>query len=243
MGTWIKETDVAIYLMQGGYWISRITKYPSQNNPKERVVNISGLRSWFTRPDYPRAMTVAIGTGAPEPQPMPAQPPKPPEPPPSQSGKTNAKGLDVIKGFEGLVLKAYPDPATGSEPWTIGYGHTSMAGEPKVYPGLTITAAQAEDILKRDLGVYEKAVSDAVTRTPTSDQFSAMVSLTFNIGGGNFRSSTVLRQHNAGNFAAAADAFLLWNKAGNPLQEMAGLTRRRRAERALYLSQDYTQFM
>jgi GH24 family phage-related lysozyme (muramidase) len=242
MGTWMKETDVAIYLMQGGYWISRISKYPSQNNPKEKIVNISGLRSWFNRPDYPRAMTVAIGTGAPEPQPMPAQPPTPP-PSPGESGKINDSGLEIIKHFEGLRTDAYPDPATGGEPWTIGYGHTSMAGPPNVYPGLSITAAEAEEILKRDLGVYEKAVSDAVTRTPTSDQFSAMVSLTFNIGGGNFRSSTVLREHNNGNFSAAANAFLMWNKAGNPLQEMAGLTRRRNAERMLYLSQDYHQYL
>jgi hypothetical protein len=48
MGTWIKETDQAFYLMQGGYWISRITKYPSKTNPQEKVVNITGMRSWFT---------------------------------------------------------------------------------------------------------------------------------------------------------------------------------------------------
>jgi GH24 family phage-related lysozyme (muramidase) len=242
MATWIKETDIAIYLMQGGYWISRISKYPSQTNPKEQVVNIGSIKDWFKRSDYPTAMTVALGTGAPEPQPLPAPPPKPPEPP-APSGKTNASGLEVIKGFEGWSANAYPDPATGGEPWTIGYGHTSAAGAPKVYKGLTITKAEGEDILKRDLLVYENAVSKAVTRTPTSDQFSAMVSLTYNIGPANFQSSTVLRQHNSGNFAAAADAFLMWNKAGNPPKEMAGLTRRRNAERALYLSQDYRKFL
>jgi GH24 family phage-related lysozyme (muramidase) len=187
-------------------------------------------------------MTVALGTGAPEPQPLPAPPPKPPQPP-APSGKTNASGLEIIKHFEGWQANAYPDPATGGEPWTIGYGHTSAAGAPKVYKGLTITLAEGEEILKRDLLGYENAVSKAVTRTPTSDQFSAMVSLTYNIGPANFQSSTVLRQHNSGNFAAAADAFLLWNKAGNPPKEMAGLTRRRNAERALYLSQDYRKFL
>jgi GH24 family phage-related lysozyme (muramidase) len=237
MGTWIKETDKAIYLMQGGYWISRITKYQSQNNPKERVVNISGLRSWFNRPDYPRAMTVAINTGAPEPNPMPAKPP----PPPPSSGKTNAKGLDIIKSFEGLRTAAYPDPGTGGEPWTIGYGHTSAAGPPNVYPGLTITTAEAEEILKRDLGVFENTVSSATTRTPTSDQFSAMVSFTFNVGSGAFRDSTLLKKHNAGDFAGAADEFLRWVYANGNV--MAGLERRRKAERALYLSQDYTQFL
>ncbi len=74
MGTWIKETDTAIYLMQGGYWISRITKYPSKTNPNEKVVNISGMKAWFTRSDAPQAMTVAYDSG-PEP---PALPPPPP---------------------------------------------------------------------------------------------------------------------------------------------------------------------
>jgi len=242
MAYWIKETDQAIYLMAGGYWVSRITKYPSTSNPQEKVVNIASLRSWFDRADYPNAMTVSIGTGAPEPQPMPPPPPKP-DPPPATTGKTNVSGLDIIKHFEGLETTAYPDPATGGEPWTIGYGHTSAAGPPSVYPGLTISAKEAEDILKRDLVVFEDAVTKNLTRSANSDQFSAMVSLCFNIGPGNFASSSVRRFHNEGNFAAAADSFLLWNKAGNPLVEMAGLTRRRKAERELYLSGNYKQHM
>jgi GH24 family phage-related lysozyme (muramidase) len=246
MSTWIKETDIAIYLMQGGYWISRITKYPSRNNPQEKVVNIASIKSWFAREDYPRAMTVAIGTGAPEPQPMP-----PPPPPPSRSApagetkagnnKINAAGLMVIKSFEGLATTAYPDPGTGGEPWTIGYGHTSAAGAPKVYPGLKITAAQAEEILKRDLGVFENAVVRAVTRPPTSNQFAALVSFAFNVGPSNFRSSTLLKKHNAGDFAGAANEFLKWVYAGGRV--MAGLQRRRKAERALYLGQNYQQFL
>ncbi len=231
MGTWIKETDKAIYLMQGGYWISRITKYPSQSNPKEKVVNITGLRSWFTRPDYPRAMTVAIGTGAAEPDPM------PPKPPPT-SGQINASGLEIIKHFEGLRTTSYQD-SVGV--WTIGYGHTSMAGPPSVGPNMTISTAEAEEILKRDLGVFEKAVSGATTRTPTSDQFSAMVSFTFNVGASAFRDSTLLRKHNAGDISGAADEFLRWVYAGG--QVLPGLERRRKAERALYLSQNYRQFM
>ncbi|MBE9160138.1 lysozyme [Nodosilinea sp. LEGE 06152] len=237
MGTWIKETDIAIYLMQGGYWISRITKYPSSNNPKEQVVNIGSVKSWFSRSDYPRAMTVSIGTGAPEPQPMP--PPPPPPPPPT--GTINAAGLEIVKGFEGLGLAAYPDPGTGGEPWTIGYGHTSAAGPPQVYKGLTITRAEAEEILKRDLAKYEKAVASAVTRTPTSDQFSAMVSFTFNVGPGNFQTSTLLKKHNAGDFAGASEEFGRWVYAGGNV--MPGLQRRRRAERALYRSENWQQFM
>lgn len=238
VGTWIKETDIAIYLMQGGYWISRITKYPSQSNPKEKVVNITSLKAWFTREDYPRAMTVAIGTGSPEPQPMPP-PQRAVSTPPG--GRINEAGLRLIKTFEGLATKAYPDPATGGEPWTIGYGHTSAAGEPRVYPGLTITAAQAEDILKRDLVVFETAVRGAVTRSPNPDQFAALVSFVFNVGPGNFRSSTLLQKHNAGDFAGAAAEFLRWVYANGKV--MPGLERRRKAERALYLSQNYQQFL
>lgn len=236
MGTWIKETDIAIYLMQGGYWISRITKYPSNSNPKEQVVNIGSIKTWFLRSDYPRAMTVSIGTGAPEPQPMP-----PPPPPPPPSSTINAAGLEIIKGFEGLGLSAYPDPGTGGEPWTIGYGHTSAAGPPKVYRGLTITRAEAEEILKRDLTKYEKAVTSAVTRPLNSDQFSALVSFTFNVGAGNLQSSTLLRKHNAGDFAGAAEEFGRWVYAGGNV--MQGLVRRRRAERALYRSENWRQFL
>ena len=67
MGTWVKETDEAIYLMQGNQWISRIQKRPSSSNPKEQVLNVEGMRQWFLRADAPLAMTVAVGAGGPEP--------------------------------------------------------------------------------------------------------------------------------------------------------------------------------
>ena len=68
MGTWVKETEEAFYLMQGNQWISRIQKRPSSSNPKEQVLNVEGMRDWFLRSDSPLAMTVSIGTGAPEPE-------------------------------------------------------------------------------------------------------------------------------------------------------------------------------
>jgi GH24 family phage-related lysozyme (muramidase) len=241
MGTWIKETDVAIYLMQGGHWISRITKYPSQNNPKEKVANISGLRSWFTRDDYPRGMTVAIGTGAPEPQPIPPQTVAVAASRTLPANRINGAGLEIIKTFEGLRTAAYPDPGTGGEPWTIGYGHTSAAGPPSVYPGLKITVQEAEEILKRDLAVFEQAVASAVKTDLTENQFSALVSFTFNVGAGAFRDSTLLRKLNAGDSAGAANEFLRWVYAGGKV--MAGLQRRRKAERALFLSQNYQQYL
>lgn len=241
MGTWIKETDKAIYLMQGGYWISKISKYPSSNNPKEQVLNVSGLRSWFTRDDFPRAMTVSVGTGGPEPQPMPA-PPEPviPPPPPPNPGtrQINSAGLEIIKHFEGVRLKAYQD-SVGV--WTIGYGHTSSAGAPNVTPGLTITQAEAENILKKDLGIFEKGVIDAVKATINDNQFSSLVSFSFNVGLGNLRSSTLLRKLNSGDTSGAANEFTRWAFAGG--KQLPGLVRRRNAERALFLSQDYRAFM
>lgn len=148
--------------------------------------------------------------------------------------KTNAAGIDLIKQFEGCRLKAYPDPATGGDPWTIGYGLTSAAGIVKVTPGLRITQAQADEYLVKSLVKYETAVSTALTKKPLPNQFAAMVSLCFNIGPGNFKKSSVLRKFNAGDTAGAASSFLLWNKAAGKV--MAGLTRRREAEKKLFLT-------
>lgn len=143
--------------------------------------------------------------------------------------KTNKAGLDLIKSFEGLRLETYKCSA-GVD--TIGYGHTSAAGAPKVAPGMKITAAEAEEILARDLRKYEEAVDKAVTVTPTENQFAAMVSLCYNIGPGNFSGSSVVKKLNAGDAKGAAQSFLLWNKAAGKV--LAGLTRRREAEKALF---------
>lgn len=143
----------------------------------------------------------------------------------------NDAGLSLIRSFEGLRLTAYQDVAGI---WTIGYGHTLG-----VSAGMTFTQDQADQALNSDLLGAETAIDKAVAGVPTTDiQFAAMVSLTYNIGSGNFASSTVLRQHLAGQAQDAANAFLLWNKAtiGGVLQVVAGLTNRRNAERTLYLT-------
>jgi lysozyme len=143
----------------------------------------------------------------------------------------NAAGLNLIKSFEGCVLTAYQDVAGI---WTIGYGHTRG-----VTAGMVFTQQQADQALADDLLSTETSVDRAVQAVTTTDnQFAAMVSLTYNIGSGNFASSTVLREQLAGNTQAAADAFLLWNKAtiNGVLQVVAGLTRRRTAEQSLYLT-------
>ncbi len=144
----------------------------------------------------------------------------------------NAAGLDIIKSDEGLRLRAYRDLAGI---WTIGYGHTPAA------PGQIIDQAEADRLLRHDVKTASKGVNGAVGgAATTSNQFSAMVSLTFNIGLGGFRASTVLRMHKAQKYLVAADAFLMWNKAhvDGALVPVAGLTRRRSEERLLYMTGD-----
>ena len=102
-----------------------------------------------------------------------------------------------------------------------------------------ITMEEALQALQDDLVSTKSAVEDATkTKSSSDDQFAAMVSLCFNIGSANFRSSTVLREHLAGNTTAAANAFLMWNKTrvNGVLQPLPGLISRRTAERALYLA-------
>lgn len=139
----------------------------------------------------------------------------------------NAAGLAVIKEYEGLRLTSYPDPATNGDPWTIGWGHTG----PDVYKGLTITEAKAAQLLFKDLKRFEAAVAK-LAPVATDNQFSAMVSLAFNVGEANFGKSTLLRKHNAGDYAGAKSEFARWNLAAGKV--MAGLTRRRAAEADLY---------
>ncbi|MGB3495588.1 MAG: lysozyme [Elainellaceae cyanobacterium] len=146
---------------------------------------------------------------------------------------TNEKGLRLIKSFEGLRLAAYQD-SVGV--WTIGYGTTSG-----VYPGMVITTAQAEQFLQQDLERFEAAVRQFVKVPVNSDQFSALVVFAYNVGEGALSSSTLLRQLNSGAYAAAADEFLNWVYAGGRF--LAGLLRRRQAERALFLGENFTVFL
>ncbi|MEO0352603.1 MAG: lysozyme [Cyanobacteria bacterium P01_A01_bin.15] len=139
----------------------------------------------------------------------------------------------MIKSFEGLRLKAYQD-AVGV--WTIGYGTTRG-----VRPGQEISEAQAEALLKSDLNRFERDVSQAVRVSINDNQFSALVSFTYNVGSGALRSSTLLRKLNSRDIYGAANEFPRWNRAGGRV--LAGLTRRRNAERALFLGQDYRRFL
>jgi lysozyme len=141
--------------------------------------------------------------------------------------RTSDAGIALIQEFEGCVLHAYPDPATGAEPWTIGYGHT--AG---VAPGDTCSREQAVAWLREDLAEAEAAVGRLVTVPIGQPQFDALVSFTFNLGSGALAQSTLLRLLNAGRTAEVGPQFLRWNNGPNG--PMPGLTRRRAAERAMF---------
>jgi len=137
---------------------------------------------------------------------------------------TSQKGLDLIKSFEGLRLSAYKD-VVGVV--TIGYGTTSG-----VKMGDTITKERAEELLREDVKRFEGQVLRLVKVPLTQGQLDALVSFTYNLGAGNLGNSTLLRLLNAGDYAGAAAQFDRWNKAGGKV--LAGLVRRRAAERALF---------
>lgn len=151
--------------------------------------------------------------------------------------KTGAKGLEVIKHFESLELKAYQDSAGV---WTIGYGHTGSAAS----KGNTITEAEAEALLRGDLDDAETDVGRFIDADLKQWEFDALVSFTFNVGGGALSKSTLRRKLNAGDRPGAAEEFLRWNKAtvGGKKVELAGLTRRRRSERHLFLTDEVKFF-
>ncbi|MGC0151389.1 lysozyme [Chromobacterium vaccinii] len=141
--------------------------------------------------------------------------------------KINQAGLDLIKDFEGLRLLAYQDLVNV---WTIGYGHTG----PDVRPGQRISNTQAEQLLLGDLARFETGVDKMVKVPLNPNQFSALVSFSYNLGLGNLQQSTLLRLLNKRDYAGAAGQFPLWNKAGGHVID--GLTRRRQAEQKLFLT-------
>jgi len=143
----------------------------------------------------------------------------------------DSAGLGLLKQFEGCRLDAYQDTA---EIWTMGYGHAAGVVE-----GMTISQGQADSFLLNDTEHASNAVMALLCDFPWNfNQFDAMVSLCFNIGGHSFRTSTVLRQHRAENYLAAGDAFLMWDKdhQDGQLVVVPGLLERRGIERAYYLN-------
>lgn len=144
--------------------------------------------------------------------------------------QTSDKGIALIKQFEGCKLTAYQD-SVGI--WTIGYGWTQPVDGKPIRAGMSINQETAERLLKTGLVSYENDVSRLVKVRLAQGQFDALVSFTYNLGARSLSTSTLLRKLNAGDYAGAADEFLRWNKAGGKV--LNGLTRRREAERALFL--------
>lgn len=140
----------------------------------------------------------------------------------------SSEGLQALRQEEGLRLKAYPDPASGGAPWTIGYGHTG----PDVAPGLEITIEEAERLLHEDVREGLDALEQYVKVPLTQGQVDALVSLIFNIGVGAFRESTLLHKLNMSDYEGAAAEFPRWNRAAGRVNK--GLTARRARERALF---------
>jgi lysozyme len=145
--------------------------------------------------------------------------------------KASAAAFDLIKRFEGLRLEAYLCPAGV---WTVGWGHT--AG---VKAGDRVTAEEAEALLGADVAAVEDGLVGVIHVPLNQGQWDALVSLCFNLRGGGQGlarfAPRLLAKINAGNFAGAADEFLDINRAGG--QILAGLTRRREAESALFQQQ------
>jgi GH24 family phage-related lysozyme (muramidase) len=167
------------------------------------------------------------------------------------------EAVELIKAFEGIPdgdpgtvnIDAYLDPVGI---WTIGWGHAiafkgawlrgahNKALARALFPG-GITRSQAEALLRGDLIDTSANVARLVGVPMADGPFGALVSFAFNVGTGALGKSTLLRKLNAGDMAGAADQFLVWNKGrvGGVLKVLPGLTRRRKAERALFLGQDW----
>ena len=175
----------------------------------------------------------------PAPQPAPAHPAAAPSPTavassPTPPGSIGPAGTALIKRFEGCararadgLFEAYPDPGTGSAPWTIGWGATGAG----IRAGLAWTQAECDARLTRDLERYARDVARAIgTAATTQSQFDALVSFHYNTGA--IAKATLTRLHIAGRYREAAAEFAKWVNAGG--KRLPGLIRRRSAEAALY---------
>lgn len=138
----------------------------------------------------------------------------------------------LCKKFEGCSLTAYPDPATGGDPWTIGYGAT--------WPGITQGTVWTQDEADEDLQQRLVSIAVQIERkcqyVMNDNELGACISLAYNIGTSALLGSTLLKEWNAGNAPAAAEQFLVWNKAAGHV--MQGLVNRRADERRVFLGGD-----
>ncbi|MGV3345292.1 lysozyme [Enterobacteriaceae bacterium LUAb1] len=138
-------------------------------------------------------------------------------------------GVALIKREEGERLECYLD-SCGIP--TIGVGHIGVVNGKNPEKGMVITQTESTQLLIADLTWVEKTINSSVTVPITQNQYDALCSLIFNIGAKAFRGSTVLRQLNMNNYTGAADAFLMWKRAGSHADILLA---RRQRERKLFL--------
>ncbi|CNE24768.1 lysozyme [Yersinia enterocolitica] len=139
-------------------------------------------------------------------------------------------GINKLKGEEGERLTGYKD-SRGIP--TVGVGHTGVVDGKPVAVGMVISKDKSSELLRSDLAWVEKSIATNVKSPLAQNQYDALCSLIFNIGPTAFANSSVLKRLNAGDYKGAADAFLMWKKAGNDPEI---LLPRRQRERALFLS-------
>lgn len=222
-------------------WLRNLRKRPARPDPMAEVDAVLAQES-VPKPSQvsdivPSVMSESVVQVSNEPL-SDAQELPPVTHPPTQVSQS---AIDLLHHFEGFHrdigdnrVQAYPDPATGAEPWTIGYGSTGR--DPfnggRIQRGTIWTHDQAREHFRNHLRQFEREALGVITAPTTQDQFDAMVSLAYNVGSANLARSTLLRLHNAGNYAAAQKEFIRWNRAAGKV--MTGLSRRRQAEARRY---------
>jgi lysozyme len=157
--------------------------------------------------------------------------------------KVSPELIKMVKHHEGVRFKPYRCPALL---WTVGVGHVidpshiGVKFEDRknlpIPPGWDriLTSSEVDDILAKDLARFERGVERLCPSGLTQPRFDALVSFSFNVGLGNLQRSTIRMRHNRGDFDGAAEAFMMWTKAGGKV--LKGLVLRREDERKVYLS-------
>lgn len=157
--------------------------------------------------------------------------------------KTSSTGRALIKNFETCKLKAYPDPKTGGDPWTCGWGTTRGVKKGDVW-----TQEKADREFEIDLERFERDVLSLVKVPLTQGQFDALVSFAYNCGSDiddddkaeGLGDSTLLKLLNKGDYDGARNQFIRWVSKGTPVER--GLTRRRKAEMLCWDGKDWKQY-
>lgn len=145
----------------------------------------------------------------------------------------NNETIKLIQSFEGLELNAYPDPGSGGDPWTIGFGTTVYPDGRKVKKGNSITQQEASEYFMNDIIKFSKKIIPLLQQPLTDNQFGAILSFTYNVGLGNLKISTLLKKvNNNPQDPSIKKEFEKWIKASGKV--LPGLVRRRAEEAKLY---------